>query len=143
MACASLAPVLHLKPKHIFPLYDLIHWSLYDPGVINRSFSVFLPVVHTYPAEVIIAGAGCKYKPSEGLLDQEMGHHQTSPGKENKSQAEITKMCQRRQQDAGALQHFNDTSVQTVVTADPNWVEMSVVLIFLHLGLDRKTEGQD
>lgn len=47
-----------------------------------------------------------------------MGHHQTSPGKEHKSEPEITKMCQR-QQDAGALQQFNDTSVQTAVISDP------------------------
>lgn len=32
-----------------------------------------------------MAAAGCKYKPSRGLSDREMGHHQTSPGKEYKS----------------------------------------------------------
>lgn len=47
-----------------------------------------------------------------------MGHHHTSPGKEHESEPEITKVC-RSQLDAGALQRFNDTSVQTAVSSDP------------------------
>lgn len=42
---------------------------------------------------VIMAADGCKYKLGQGLSDEEIERHQSSPGKGRKSEPGKTKMC--------------------------------------------------
>ena len=82
--------------------------------MINGGTSVCLPVHRRSLRPQLLVNT----RAAGGLSVQETGRHRSSPGKEHKSQPEITKMCQR-QQDAGALQPLTDTSVQTADISDP------------------------